>query len=287
MVDRQRSVTNSDKSKYTRLNILDRNRRSAQFLSPQQTEISSLITRVKLFMDKNFITFLINLKRSPDRLQKMKTELEKQNIDFERIEAIDANNLSQSDFDICDTPNIEYPYRIKDGELACFLSHRMCWEKFIKSEKEWGLIIEDHCVLSPKAYNYLRSTDWIPKECEIIQFVFTQKPVSYRKEIHLPDGNSLLNIAYSSPIGTSGYFISRRAAEIALQHSNRILSPIDNYLFGSWSIFTKKVSCWRLRGAVIQRDSSLISTIKDRHKKKRKFYLSRYMIKASLFSEAV
>lgn len=234
-------------------------------------------------MDKNFITLLVNLKRSPDRLQKIKSELENQNIDFERIEAIDSNNLSQSAFVICDTPNIEYPYRIKAGELACFLSHRMCWEKLIKSEKEWGLIIEDHCVLSPKACNYLRSTDWIPKECEIIQFVFTQKPVSYRKEITLPDGNSLLNIAYTSPIGTSGYFISRRAAEIALQNSNRILSPIDNYLFGSWSIFTKSVSSWRLRGAVIQRDANLTSTIKGRHKNKRKFYLIRYILKAKIF----
>lgn len=116
-------------------------------------------------MNKNFITFLINLKRSPDRLQKMKSELERQNIDFERIEAIDSNSLYESDLDICDTPNIEYPYRIKAGELACFLSHRICWEKLIKSEKEWGLIIEDHCVLSSKACNYLRSTDWIPKEC--------------------------------------------------------------------------------------------------------------------------
>lgn len=69
-------------------------------------------------MNKNFITFLINLKRSPDRLQKMKSELERQNIDFERIEAIDSNSLSESDLDICDTPNIEYPYRIKAGELG-------------------------------------------------------------------------------------------------------------------------------------------------------------------------
>lgn len=234
-------------------------------------------------MDKNFITFLINLKRSPDRLQKMKSELEKQNIDFERIEAIDSNNLSQSDFDICDTPNIEYPYRIEGGELACFLSHRMCWEKLIKSGKEWGLIIEDHCILSPKASNYLNSTDWIPKECDIIQFVFTPKKVYYQKKINLTDGNSLLNIAYTSPIGTSGYFISRHAAKLALRYSNRILSPIDNYLFGSWSILKKSVSYWRLRGAIIKRDTSLPSTIKGRHNNKRRFYLIRYLIKAKMF----
>lgn len=234
-------------------------------------------------MDKKFITFLINLKRCPDRLQKMNSELGNQNIEFERVEAVDSNNLSQLDLNICDTPNIEYPYRMTGGELACFLSHRMCWEKLLKSEKDWGLIIEDHCILSSKAGNYLKSTDWIPRECEIVQFVFTHKTISYRKEICLPDGNSLLNIAYTSPIGTSGYFISRRAAEIALRYSNRILSPIDNYLFGSWSIFAKSVSCWRLRGAVIKRDSDLSSTIKDRHKNKRRFYLIRYLIKAKMF----
>lgn len=234
-------------------------------------------------MSKDFITYLINLQRSPDRLREMKRSLEAQKIDFERVEAIDSENLSPSDWNICHTPSIEYPYSIKAGEIACYLSHRLCWLKLINSGLKWGLILEDHCVLSQRAYFYLRSTEWIPKECEIVQLVFSEKNVFYKKKIDLSDGNSLLNIVNTSPVGTSGYFISRHAAEIALQYSDQILSPIDNYLFGSWSLFSKNVPRWRLRGAVIKRNPELTSTIKNRHKNKRKLYLIRYLIKLIMF----
>lgn len=227
-------------------------------------------------------TYLINLHRCPERLEKMKQALMGIDVKFERIEAVDSKKLSQLDLSNCKSPNFEYPYELKNGEVACFLSHRKCWEKLVNSKSSWGLILEDHCVLSPNARLYLQSTEWIPEECKLVQFVFSQKPVFFRKKITLPDGNSLLNAVYTSPIGTSGYFISRYAAEIAIEYSKKILSPIDNYLFGSWSRFSKQVPYWRLCGAIIKRDPSLPTTIEDRNYKYRKIYPTRCLIKANM-----
>lgn len=225
------------------------------------------------------ITYLINLQRCPERLAKMKKSLTSLNITFERVEAVDSQNLSQSDYQICKAPNREYPYKLWDGELACFLSHKRCWSKLVNSSYDWALIFEDHCVFSPNSEKYFNSTDWIPEGCEIIQFTYSDNPVFYSEKINLADGNTLLKAKYSSPIGTSAYYISKRAAKLALEYSNEILSPIDNYLFGHWSVFSTKISYWRLCGAVLKRDPALNTTIKDRKQKQRKLYFSRYILK--------
>ena len=225
------------------------------------------------------VTYLINLERCPERLDKMKKSLASLNIEFERIEAVDSKKLSQSDYNICKAPNREYPYKLWDGELACFLSHKRCWTKLVNSPYDWALIFEDHCVLSPKSKNYFNSTDWIPEGCEIVQFTYSDNPVFYSEQINLADGNTLLKAQYTSPIGTSAYYISKHAAKLALEYSNKILSPIDNYLFGYWSLFSTKISYWRLCGAILKRDPSLSTTIKDVQHKNRKLYPSRFFLK--------
>ena len=227
-------------------------------------------------------TYLINLQRCPDRLEKMKQALNAIGVSFERVEAVDSKNLTNIDFMACETPNFTFPYELRKGEIACFLSHKICWQKLIDSGDQWALILEDHCIVSPKAKQYLQSTTWIPNECQIVQFVFSEKPIFYKKEIRLADGNRLLNTIYTSPIGTSGYFISKQAARLALKHSNKILSPIDNYLFGQWSEYPKLINTWRLCGAIIKRDPELETTIKNRVKKKRRIYPLRYFIKVAI-----
>ena len=226
------------------------------------------------------ITYLINLQRCPERLDSMKKKLTSLNITFERVEAVDSQNLSQSEYNMCKAPNREYPYKLWDGELACFLSHRRCWTKLVNSPYDWALIFEDHCIFSPRSEEYFSSTDWIPEGCELIQFTYSKNPVFYSEKINLTDGNILLKTKYSSPIGTSAYYISKHVARLALEYSNEILSPIDNYLFGYWSLFSRKIPYWRLCGAVLKRDPALTTTIKNRQKK-RKLYPSRYLLKLS------
>lgn len=227
----------------------------------------------------SFPRYLINLEKSTDRLQNMTESLGLLRLSFERVSAVNAQELSDEDWAMDLTPSIEYPYQLRSGELACFLSHRKCWKKLAESQQEWALIMEDHCVFSSRATKYLTNSDWIPAECEIVQFVFTKNPVYVDKTIELGDGNSLIRLKNSSPIGTSAYMISRKAAVLALETSQNIYGPVDNFLFGEQSCFTKKIKPWRLLGAVVKRYEQTVTTIYGRGRKSKAFNKERFLPK--------
>lgn len=209
-------------------------------------------------------TYLINLKRSEDRLKVMDGFLKHFGIHYERVEAVDAQELPDNVYEVVTTPNIEYPHHLRSGEIACFLSHRSCWQKLVDSNSDWALIFEDHCDFSPLADQYLKSTDWIPQECELVQLIYSKSPVFSCRQINLQDGNVLAALSCSSPIGCSAYFISRSAAKHALKEAQKITCPVDNFLFGPWSSYSKKIQCWRLLGAVVKRNENTRTTISGR-----------------------
>lgn len=216
----------------------------------------------------DFCRYLINLDYSLDRLKVMNTLLNSLQLSYERVEAINAQHLSKDQLFLDTTPSLEYPRKLRAGELACFLSHRECWKRLVASDYVWALVLEDHCVFSSQARDYLTSTKWIPSGCEIIQFVWSKNPVYFDKKIEIDGRNTLVRLNASSPIGASAYFISKNAARIALQESERIYGPVDNFLFGSLSKFSQKVPAWRLLGAVVKRDETTATTIKGRVAKK-------------------
>lgn len=217
--------------------------------------------------------FLINLKRSPDRLQKMQKLLGHYNIDFQRLDAVDCRDFTEDSLNNVTTPNWLYPYAMQKGEVACFLSHQNCWKEFVQTNDDWALILEDNQIIQPSITSYLKDISWIPEECGLIQLQFSSKPTIYDK-IKSVENNCLLRMKYSNPIGTSAYLISKKIALLALENSKTIDCPIDNFLFGYWSPFSNKARAWRLLNPVSKRDN-IETTISGRGKNSKAFHWSR------------
>lgn len=80
--------------------------------------------------EKSYKVFVINLARAKDRLTVISERLRELGIPFERIEAADAETLTESE--------ISKYYSLKlnkhrmtrfmtKGEVACYISHIYCW----------------------------------------------------------------------------------------------------------------------------------------------------------------
>ena len=217
-------------------------------------------------------TYLINLDRSIDRLEAMKIRLKTIGVDFERVSGIDGNKISPVDY-TTKSPNARYPHHLSAGEIACFLSHKKCWELLIKSNEEWALILEDNCTFSASATRYLSNTNWIPEGCNLINFCNRDgMNIFADKSITLNYGNTLLRVKASPPIGTYAYFISRDAARVALQMSSQIFEPVDNFLFGYFSSYASTIDHWRLRGTIVKRCNNTKTIILGRSDKNRSLY---------------
>ena len=86
--------------------------------------------------------FLINLKQSHDRLEKSADRLGRQGVTFERIDAIYGKDLSEAELaeHYSTEVNQQKFYRaLSRGEIGCYLSHRMAWQKIVDEQL-------DHCL---------------------------------------------------------------------------------------------------------------------------------------------
>ena len=208
--------------------------------------------------------YLVNMDRSTDRLEIMQRRLSSLGLEYERVSAVDGSKLSTEDKKFVVSPNWRYPYSLTPGEVGCFLSHKKCWQNLIDSGEPWALVLEDDSVFHPNAKDYFQSTEWIPDGVQLIQFSYTKDSTFSDKTVILPNGSHLVRVKHSSPCGTYAYLISREAAKRALELSNQVEGPIDNFMFGMFFDFPKEISNWRLQECVVKVIDDVAPTISGR-----------------------
>lgn len=147
--------------------------------------------------------------------------------------------------------------QLTNTEIACFLSHRKCWEMLIKSNEKYALIMEDDIKISNRANFLLEDDSWIPKNVNLIHLSLlgdenrVWESVCHRKHYKIGNGYDLYRPISPSPMGTQGYIISRSAAEFALSKSKIFSVPVDNYLFGYKGGLVFNIPIWKLNSSII------------------------------------
>ena len=124
--------------------------------------------------NNGILRLVINLDRSPERLRSISQQLVAQDLHFERLPAVDGRKLAQEELSRLEAPydapeKFVFRKALWPNEIACFLSHAACWERLVKSGCEWGLIMEDDIVLSPRFKLFATSSEWIPEGLRVIQ----------------------------------------------------------------------------------------------------------------------
>lgn len=97
--------------------------------------------------------YVINLNRSVDRLSQIKDQLERLNLPFKRVEAIDGNqlDLEKSRVNHCKF-HLSQKRKCENRELGCAESHRKVWNQILENGDRYALILEDDVIL-PKYTN--------------------------------------------------------------------------------------------------------------------------------------
>jgi glycosyl transferase, family 25 len=89
--------------------------------------------------------YVINLKRSTDRMEKMSKKLNKIGIKYERFDATDGSKLSDEEINSFTHP-ICRKYLCSKGMIGCAMSHYRLWKKQIAENQEWMFILEDDAI---------------------------------------------------------------------------------------------------------------------------------------------
>lgn len=180
-----------------------------------------------------FVTYVLNLDRHPDRLARMTQQATDAGIGFERIPAVDASLLSDRAMDALVAPNGPIP-RMPKGARACTASHIDMYRRFLKTDADYALILEDDAMLSPDLgadvaglvqdgdFDILNLNRQTPRGAVKKLVVGRQG-----RQVAGFDVRRLAGIHY----GTAGYLISRHAAQVVLSVYPRPNAPIDHLLF--------------------------------------------------------
>lgn len=168
-------------------------------------------------------SYIINLDRRADRLRDITEVFNQRNIDFVRVSAVDGKNYSAT------VRDWEYP--MTPPEVGCFYSHIKCYELIVASDDEYGVIFEDDVTLSESASFYLSNHSWVPANADIVKIETKSGDKKVKVSKTQPCGEAKIGRLQSTHLGTAGYIISRRAAQLILNCISSPIMPIDNYLF--------------------------------------------------------
>ena len=222
-------------------------------------------------MRTNYFFRIISLKDSSDRWTSVLNEFKRLSLTPIKFEAVDGR---KANFKIPYTTeisnNIRCPKKIYDemtsGEIACFLSHRKCWEEFIESDFEWALIGEDDIFLSEKSKKLLTSPDWIPSGVDLVQIGSFQREslgcyVDKKSIKNLKDGFTLIKMMKPASMGCQLYWINKHAARKALESTSVIYEPVDHFLFDQKDSFCKHIQVYTLTPFIAYQDFTASSIL--------------------------
>jgi glycosyl transferase, family 25 len=172
-------------------------------------------------------TFCINLDRREDRWKECLLEMEKHNMEVERIPAIDGSTLDMK----C---------KITKNEAGCSLSHAKVLRRIIDDNLDRALILEDDFCLKEGWQEVLDKTE-LPKYTMLYLGCNHQnRPIKIRGDLFLLRG------AYT----TSSYIITREAAILMLPEIEKLEKQVD-VVYSRYHLMSRTcysfnpVLCWQ------------------------------------------
>lgn len=174
--------------------------------------------------------YLINLDRSPDRLAQMQALLGALGVAFVRVPAIDGRMLTDAQCKAVRGQHKEW-LPLPASEIACFLSHRACWQRIADGPAPYGCVFEDDMLLSPRLRDFLADPSWIPADADIVKIEEGYNRVWLDTPLRQMRDGFRLGRLRSSHYRAGGYIVSRDAARRLLAMTERFGLPVDLVMF--------------------------------------------------------
>lgn len=170
---------------------------------------------------------VISLAGSDVRQQKVKSELDKTNLDWHFLDAVRGSALTS-------TPKEYQPEKVKNllgfeltpNELGCFLSHKKAWQECVDKNIPTIIFEDDFCLLPhfEQAIHFLvnESTNWDAVRLQGLSTVPQEKI----------QGNTVFSLVRNigDAVGATAYLLKPSAAQTLIDASSDIYEPLDHFL---------------------------------------------------------
>lgn len=187
-------------------------------------------------MPNTLKAFVINLDRSPERMEGISKNLDALGIPFERVAAVDGSKLTEQEIaeHYCEALNKTLHYRpMKAGEVACYLSHRKVCQQILDSGLDYALVLEDDAELVPGSREFVEKAAASHQHWDIVKLYEGPNAKKAIDALKVTEQFSL-TVTAKVPSGTVAQIISREGARKILAMSERFGRPIDQDIRHWW-----------------------------------------------------
>lgn len=218
-------------------------------------------------------TFVINLDRSTDRLERISQRLQQLGLPFTRVSAVDGRQLGERERgEAIDEATFQRLHGMTSlpGELGCYLSHVKVMHAFLATDAEAALILEDDVQPDPALPQVLQALLAAPAHWDMVKIsgVHSGTPV----RVHRLTDRHWLAVMLTRCTGSSAYVINRRAAQAYADGLLPMTLPYDHVFDQGWH-FDLKVRVVQPLAAL--HDSVVATTITPSGAASRKFHWTR------------
>ncbi|WP_297323438.1 glycosyltransferase family 25 protein [uncultured Bartonella sp.] len=174
--------------------------------------------------------YVINLDRSNERLDHMKSVFNTVGLDFIRVSAVDGRALPEEKFEQL-TRIRNWPKKLTKAEVGCFLSHLECLRLISEGDDPYGAVFEDDIKLSSHANLFLKNWQWIPDGCDLLKLDTAQTVCVLGKfNTDLPEGYRLARLV-TKHYCAGGYIVSKSCAKRLYEENRLVTAPIDEIYY--------------------------------------------------------
>lgn len=181
--------------------------------------------------------FVISLEKDKKRRASIKKELDKYQLDFNFINAVNGSLLTDKEIEKLTSKekSIQAIGReLTKGEIGCSLSHLSIYEKILTENIKTAIILEDDATISPSFIEVVSDIkQYFSKKCQLILLGYNafsdgNKGVDCKFHI-LQTSHFKIFKPLSLACCTHGYVLSQCAAKQLISITKTMYLPIDHY----------------------------------------------------------
>jgi GR25 family glycosyltransferase involved in LPS biosynthesis len=188
---------------------------------------------------------VIHLSRATGRAKQVELLRSKLPVMTRAIDAIDGKTLNAAEMSHYKRKVMipSYPFELRQTEIACFLSHRKCWQHIIDLKLDAAIILEDDVALDfPIFWKAVELSLSIIRPGDFIRFPIKQREadgvvVTYNSQVTIKKPEHIA-------LGMVGQIVTREAAAKLLDASEKFDRPVDCFLQMNWLHKVDVLSVW-------------------------------------------
>jgi len=179
-------------------------------------------------LSDRLVFLVIGLERNYRGLS-LELEIRQLGYDVIRVDAIDGNTFGADISEIYNFVKARFfmHRELTNGEIATSLSHEKALDKFLETDYQYCVILEDDAVLNaPENCPIEKVLETIEGALTILQLHIPNYSVYSRLLVDNSTNPALLKVPYA-PRTTSSYALSRQTAQYILDRSEKMYSVSD------------------------------------------------------------